>query len=177
MADSESTLRNRQLARLSLARSLDSWRSLPLFAAVPPLFLVNMAGITGDDFRLLVTEFGLRWIIDLRPVPSFNIGHLHRRAALMLFARYKIDYRDLPGTQGTPWWSGTAGLPDRVVSEVAKVFDGEREGGPVAILLDDSRQVRRWVHVLANGECHQFDGWKIEVVDSAWHKHIQNDSR
>src|SRR5229473_2377158 len=70
-----------------------------LFADDHPslLVVVDFEKLGASDFLALFTTGRPKFVLDLRRVPRFDIGHLNRRLVFDLFVEGRIEYVDLSG--------------------------------------------------------------------------------
>jgi hypothetical protein len=99
-----------------------------------------MERISGNRFAELLGDIRPRWLIDLRPLPRFDIDHMNRRRAFDLFERYGVDYRDVAGLLGIASRTDASLSSGRIADEVIKILieSGVKSSpGPIIFLVDD----------------------------------------
>lgn len=126
---------------------IDSKGQLSLFSDTEPvtICIVNLARVSSSEFVELVRDFRPKWVMDLRPLPYFNIDRLSRRVVFRLFEECNASYRDIASTLGAFSRKDALLNAGVVVHELTRVLSeagGNRAIGPILVLLDDEDSAR-----------------------------------
>lgn len=133
------------------------------------LGIVDMATISAGRFVSLLENMRPRWLVDLRPVPRFDIDRLNRRIVFDLFQKYQISYRDLAGELhilSRRDASLSSGVVARSLTKMLAESGARSSPGPIFILLDDEEHVLASVRLLPHSlKPRPSGGWATRVFD------------
>lgn len=98
------------------------------------LIFVSLPGVSEQDFVSVLAHTKPAYVVDLRPVPRFDIGQLNRHEVFTLFRQEQTTYIDHgeAGLGRSPHWLGPAG---------ALFKEGGR--GPVMFLVSGAQNGQR----------------------------------
>jgi hypothetical protein len=127
------------------------------------LVFVSLAGVEEDDFLALLRSTKPAVVVELRPVPRFDIGRLNRQTVFECFEREQARYLDV-GVGNCDL--GNSQSVRSCLQPAAAVLRSAAKGRPLMFLiseLQNHKQVRQTVYDLlgcAEGE------WQVLEVPS-----------
>lgn len=130
--------------------------------------IVNMAKISASRFIALLEDTRPTWLVDLRPIPRFDIDRLDRRTVFGLFQKYDIDYRDVTGLLGI-YSTRDASLRSGVAADAVARIIAERKSksqhGPILVLVDDDETAQCSAQILPKQlRPRPKGGWEARIL-------------
>lgn len=103
------------------------------------LIFVDTSDISSDIFVQLLKEARPTLVLDVRPIPRFDIGKLNRKLAFELFRENEIEYMDVAGLTGVQSRWDARLNPSFLAQSINKSLKAQRAAleGPIAVLFDN----------------------------------------
>lgn len=153
-----------------------SWQSNLFTRNDPALILfVETSQITDADFLTVLVAANLRYVIDLRLAPRFDIGTLSRKSVFALFAKANIRYYDFAGRLGVSSARDAKMNPQLLASEIVQsIFSPNPIEGPIAFLVDAAQFSDGYMHALVKGFPANGDrGWEtLKLPHATIHRDV-----
>jgi hypothetical protein len=129
-----------------------------------------LSELSEADFTLLISEANSRFVIDLRPVPRFDIGTLTRRAVFSLFAQARTKYLDLSGHLEVLDRRDSK-LNPRILSGHVRTLLAPTNGvvaGPLIFLVESFQFTNEYVTTLSDElQSLRPGGWEVARIPAA----------
>ncbi|MBV9570772.1 MAG: toll/interleukin-1 receptor domain-containing protein [Alphaproteobacteria bacterium] len=128
-----------------------TWQS-NLFASTDPsqIIFVNVALLDERDFLTVLIASKMRFVIDLRQAPRFDIGSLNRRLVFTLFERSSAKYFDVAGRLEINDSRDSRLNPAVLASYLREHLSaGDRLDGPLIFFVDAAQFSDEYMFALA----------------------------
>lgn len=135
------------------------------------LLIVDMTAMSGAIFVDFIRKLRPRLVLDLRPVPTFDLESFDRRRAFDLFEQTHVTYRDVTARIHISSPSRDAAFNAGDVAAHLRSFVSAPRGtplGPLAILMEDQREAEFAArHFQSTLEPRPKGGWQLELLPRA----------
>jgi hypothetical protein len=130
------------------------------------LIFINISGHSSRDFVQLLENAKPAWLIDIRPMPRFDLGQFNRKMAFELFARNHINYLDLVALKGITSRRDENFSPSQLIDFIRSLLIVEKKKleGPIAFIFDDKELMSTAIGIFSNGiRGEQRKEWEVCV--------------
>jgi hypothetical protein len=131
------------------------------------IYVLDMTRVSASGFTNLLRTLAPKWIMDLRPLPQFNIDRLSRQRVFGLFQECGAQYRDIAGQVGAFSRRDAALNAGVVVHDLTRILSqegGKGPAGPVLVLVDDRDVEQATATVFPDMlRPRPRGGWKVQV--------------
>jgi len=150
-----------------------TWQS-NLFASTDPsqIIFVNVSLLDERDFLTVLIASKMRFAIDLRQAPRFDIGNLNRRLVFALFEKNFTKYLDVTGRLQITDVRDVRLNPVMLAAYLQQqLSSNERLNGPLVFFVDEAQFVDEYMFALSEAlPAADMRGWAPLRIPVAGHK-------
>jgi hypothetical protein len=128
------------------------------------LVFVDFDQVSENDLVALITESNARFVIELRPVPRFDVGSLSRKSVFALFTAANALYLDISGTLGVTHARDANLNPGLLASHLRDALLRTRRevDGPIIFLVESTQFTNEYVTALSDElQTLRSVGWEV----------------
>jgi hypothetical protein len=141
-----------------------------LFAASNSSLLcfLDMSGSVESDFLSVILDGRPTYAVDLRLVPTFDIGSLTRKLAFDLFGQVGCKYLDASGLLGIADRRDAQLNPMLLVPRIASLIGSQNIEGPLLILVEGAQSTDEYISTFTmQAQSLRPQGWDLLVIPEA----------
>ena len=107
------------------------------------MIFINFAELSAEDFISLLENVRPTCVIDVRPIPRFDIGRFNRKMAFQVFQQNQIKYFDIAGLKGIYSKRDAHLNPALLIDFIETTLEDGRQSinGPLVFLFDEIERI------------------------------------